>query len=102
MTAVADRRVTTSAVARGLRSRGADWRGILFQGLLLLSLLFSLAVLAVLLGDVLSRGLPVLAERGVGFLASDLSSNPANAGVRQGIVGSLLIGVIVSLVAFPA
>ena len=76
-------------------------RGLLFAGLLLLALLFSLAILAVLVGTQLYQALPVFAERGVDFLTSDLSSNPANAGVAQGIIGTALLVTIVSLVAFP-
>ncbi len=64
-------------------------------------LLFSLAVLAVLVGTQLCAALPVFAERGVDFLTSDLSSNPANAGVAQGLIGTALLVVIVALVAFP-
>ena len=68
---------------------------------MLFSLLFSLAILAVLIGDQLARGLPVFAERGTDFLTSDLSSNPSKAGVAQGLIGTALLCAIVALVAFP-
>ena len=68
---------------------------------MLLALLFSLAVLAVLIGSQLVNGLPVFAERGVDFLTSPLASNPSKAGVVQGIVGTAILAVIVALVAFP-
>jgi len=94
---------TTSinAGGRSVRRQGRDVRGLVFAGALLLALLFSLAVLAVLDGTQLAQGLPVFAERGLDFLTSDLSSNPADAGVAQGIVGTALLMVIVALVAFP-
>jgi len=74
---------------------------MVFSAILLLSLLFSLAILGILIGDQLTRGLPVFAERGVDFLTSSLSSNPANAGVLQGLIGTALLAVMVALVAFP-
>ena len=45
--------------------------------------------------------MPVFAERGTDFLTSPLSSNPAKAGVAQGIVGTTMLAVIVALIAFP-
>jgi len=74
---------------------------MVFSAILLLSLLFSLAILGILIGDQLTRGLPVFAERGVDFLTSSLSSNPADAGVLQGLIGTALLAVMVALVAFP-
>jgi phosphate transport system permease protein len=94
--------VTDASVRVGLAGKGrGDLPGKLFQLLLLGSLLFSLAILFILLADVLVRAVPVFAERGVGFLTAPLSSNPANAGVWQGIVGTAILGAIVSLLAFP-
>ncbi|HET7727884.1 MAG TPA: phosphate ABC transporter permease PstA [Candidatus Limnocylindrales bacterium] len=89
------------AVNRSLRSTRRDTWGLVFQVLLLVSLLFSLAILLVLLADVISRALPVFTERGVEFLTASLSSNPARAGVLQGIVGTAVLGMLVALVAFP-
>jgi len=43
----------------------------------------------------------VFAERGTDFLTSSLSSNPAKAGVAQGIIGTAILGVIVAVTAFP-
>ena len=90
-----------TAVARSLRSGHRDWAGIAFQGLLLFSLLFALAILAVLVIDVVTRGMPVLAERGAEFLTEPLSTRPARAGIAQGIVGTLLIALFVIVMAFP-
>ena len=93
--------VVTGAVDRSLQGKRFDVAGYVFAGLLLFSLLFTLAILAVLIGDQLQRGLPVLIERGVDFLTSPLSSNPANAGVAQGLLGTAVLAVLVSLIAFP-
>jgi phosphate transport system permease protein len=98
--------MTTPSIAigagdRSVRSKGVDVAGLVFAGALLFALLFSLAILAVLVGSQLSQALPVFAERGTDFLTSDLSSNPANAGVAQGLVGTALMVVIVAAAAFP-
>jgi phosphate transport system permease protein len=93
--------IAAGTVRRSLRSDRPDVAGFVFAGGLLLSLLFSLAILAILVGDQLSRGLPVFAERGSGILTSSLASNPARAGLEQGLIGSALLAVIVALLAFP-
>jgi phosphate transport system permease protein len=85
----------------GLRSGGLDWRGLAFHGVLLVSLLFTLLILFTLIADVVGRGVPLLAERGTGFLTSNTSSSPAKAGVVQGIVGTLMMAVFVAIFAFP-
>ncbi len=92
---------TGAAVRAALSGRRRDTVGIAFQVLLLASLLFSLAVLLVLIVDVLGRALPVFADRGFGFLTSPLSSNPAKAGVFQGIIGTAVLGLLVAILAFP-
>ena len=92
--------ITTTA-NRSVRRHGVDLAGLVFAGALLLALLLSLAVLAILVGTQLAQGMPVFAERGVDFLTSDLSSNPNNAGVAQGLVGTALLVTIVALAAFP-
>jgi len=92
---------TALTVRRSLTAQHRDVAGLAFQGLLLVSLLFSLAVLAVLLTDVIARALPVYADRGVAFLTSPLSSDPARAGIGQGLMGTAFIAVLVALFAFP-
>src|SRR5215213_2068552 len=92
---------TSTAVREGLTGRRGDPWGLVFQAMLLGSLLFSLAILFVLVADVVAQAAPVFAERGAGFLTASLSSNPAKAGVGQGIVGTVVLGLIVGLVAFP-
>jgi phosphate transport system permease protein len=92
----------TVGAARGsLQQARPDVAGMVFAVIMLFSLLFSLAILGVLIADQLARGLPVIAERGTDFLTSDLSSNPAKAGVAQGLIGTALLCAIVALVAFP-
>jgi phosphate transport system permease protein len=93
--------VAAGAVRQSLRGKRVDLVGYLFAGVLLLSLLFTLAVLAVLVGDQLVRGVPVLAERGADFLTSPLSSRPDRAGVVQGIIGTAMLAVMVAIIAFP-
>jgi phosphate transport system permease protein len=93
--------IAASTVQRSLRSERADVAGLVFACILLLSLLFSLAVLAILVGDQLLRGLPVFAQRGTGILTASLASNPARAGLEQGLIGTALLAAIVALIAFP-
>ena len=103
MTSIGSSAAATSASVRaGITGAGRrDIWGYVFQVLLLGSLLFSLAILFVLIADVLSRAVPVFAERGLGFLTSPLSSNPAKAGIVQGLVGTAILAAIVAVLAFP-
>jgi phosphate transport system permease protein len=94
-------KATSAAVQEGLVGHRRDVSGTIFLVLLLGSLLFSLAILFILLADVMTKGLPVFAERGTDFLTSPLSSNPATAGVAQGIIGTAILGAIVAVTAFP-
>lgn len=89
------------AVRRALTGRKLNLGQIWFQALLLGSLVIALGVLVSLLVDVFERGGQMLAQRGLDFLAAPTSSNPAIAGVGQGILGSLLIIVFVFLFALP-
>jgi phosphate transport system permease protein len=93
--------VTTLAVQRSLAGHGPDWRGTIFALLLLGSIIATLAILAVLIADQFVKGWPVYLERGLDFITSPLSSDPAKAGIGQGIVGTMVLGVLVSLVCFP-
>jgi phosphate transport system permease protein len=92
---------TNEVVRKNLVKRRLDIRSALFEALLVLMLLFSLAILLILLSDVLRTGMGVLTSRGSDFLQSNLSSLAERAGVAQGIVGSFLMMVFVVLVAFP-
>ena len=92
---------TSAAVRRGLTSRGRDTRGMIFYLLLLLSLLFSLAVLTVLLLDVMSRAIPVFQTRGLDFLTSPVSSDRSKAGIAQGLFGTLVLALLIPVISFP-
>ena len=45
---------------------------------------------------------PVLSDRGLGFLNDNLSSFEDRAGVRQGLIGSLILIAFVAVIAVPA
>lgn len=92
---------STEAVRRAIQGGRTDWRSIAFTGLLVALLVFTLGVLVWLLAVVFVNGIPVLAERGIGFLSSPLSSKAGEAGVSQAIVGSLYLMLFVALISFP-
>ncbi len=84
------------------RAGGARLRETAFAGAMLLALLIALGFLVALLWDILSAALPFLAERGwAGFATDPISTRPERAGLGQAIVGSIQIGLITMLVAFP-
>jgi phosphate transport system permease protein len=92
---------TRTTVELALRGKRRDVRGRIFAGALLLTLLLSLFVLLVLLGSVISDAWPVLSTRGLGFLNDNLSSFEDRAGVRQGLIGSVVLILFVAVVAVP-
>ena len=98
---MASRPAAAIVVQGSLRAQSRDWSGTILQVFLILALLFSLATLLVLIVDQLVKAMPVFQERGVDFLTSGLSSNPEDAGVAQGIFGTVVLAVLVSLLAFP-
>ena len=73
----------------------------MFQLLLLFTLVFALAVLVVLLLDVARTAIPYLQERGGEVFESGLSSLPANAGMKTGLIGTIYLGVFVLVLALP-
>ena len=93
--------VTRSTVELALRGQRRDVRGRLFASALLLTLLLSLVVLMVLLASVISDAWPVLSDRGLGFVNDNLSQFEDRAGVRQGLVGSLILIGFVAVFAVP-
>jgi phosphate transport system permease protein len=92
---------TARSVQRSLTKTRPDISGLVFEILLLLTLLFSLAVLAVLLFDVTTRAMPVFTERGLDFFTSPLSADPNEAGIAQGLFGTFMLAILVALFAFP-
>jgi phosphate transport system permease protein len=89
------------SVERALLKGRADAGSRAFEWLLLVGLLLSLAVLVVLVGTTLVTAWPVFQERGADFLTSNVSSIASRTGVRQGIVGSLILTGFVVMVALP-
>ena len=95
------RELTPELVRRSLEGKRLSWVDILIQLLLLVALLSSLLILAVLLIDVIRTAWPVFAARGLSFITTPLSPDPAQSGILQGIMGSLALTGIVIVVAFP-
>lgn len=89
------------AVRRSLQGERTDWYSVAFQGLLVLLLALTLAILAWLLAVVFVNGTPVLADRGIDFLTDPLASQPERAGVGQAIQGSLMLMGFVVVLSFP-
>ncbi len=92
---------TTEVVRQSLAGRRVNVGAIAFQLGLLVTLLTSLLILVVLLGDIIVAALPTFRDRGLDFVTSPLSLSADSAGVLSGITGSLAITVVVALVAFP-
>lgn len=89
------------SVARALRGNRSDVRGRVFEAVLVGCLLLSLAILAVLIGSIVTDGMPIYGERGWSFLDAGLSGSAERAGISQGVVGSFWIAVTVVVVAIP-
>ena len=92
---------TRAEVARSLSGHRRDWRETVVSVVLLLTLVIALAVLTVLLFDVARTAVPMLANDGGRILGNGYSSLPQNAGIRQGIIGSIYLMVFVVLLAVP-
>jgi phosphate transport system permease protein len=90
-----------AAVAAALRGDRHDVRGRVFEALLLLGLLMSLAILMILLVSILIDAWPVLSERGWDFVTSDSSQIASRTGVWQGLIGSLILIGFVGVFAIP-
>lgn len=93
---------TTQLVERALTGeRRSNVMDQVIAASLLVALLSALGVLVVLLADVLQRGLPLLADRGLDFVTGRLSPTPEDAGILQGIMGSITLTGFVVALAFP-
>ena len=88
-------------VAQRLRGGGTDWRSWVLEGALLLSLLVSLGILVILIGDTVAKAMPILTDRPLDFLTSPVSARPERAGIVQAIIGSVTITLIVAVIAIP-
>jgi phosphate transport system permease protein len=94
-------RAIDEEVRRALAGRRRDLREVAFRVVLLLSLVIALTVLITLLTDVVRTAIPVFEERGEVVFENGYSSLPANAGIRQGLIGSVYLMAFVIIVAFP-
>ena len=99
--AVAGVAASRSTVEAALRGSRRDVAGRVFSSLLLLSLLVSLFILVTLLLTVLIDAWPVLSTRGLDFLTGNLSRFESRAGVRQGLIGSMILIGFVAVIAVP-
>ncbi|MGI9613252.1 MAG: phosphate ABC transporter permease PstA [Acidimicrobiales bacterium] len=91
---------TRTDVIAGLKKK-ADVSGTIFKWSLLLSLLLTLLILVVLMGQVLTDGWSILSGRLGDFLTAGLGSRPEISGIAQGLRGTFYLCLIVAVVAFP-
>lgn len=93
-----------AAIAASIEKGRFDTRGSLFRTLLQACLLLTLTLLVVLIVSVVSNSTDQLGARLFDFLSGTLRSQSGDGrlGVHQGMYGSLWIGVIVAVLAFPA
>lgn len=94
---------TDAVVAPSLSGRrtGAMVRERLFELAMLLALLIALGILLILIIEILQGAVPFLQDRGSDFLTSKLSSRATRTGLIQALVGSLQIGALTAVIAFP-
>ena len=81
-----------------LTRRSRDWRGGVFRGLLLSSLLVGFVTLAALLVDVVSTGWGYVDRT---LFTSPPSIDPAIAGARPAILATIYIGILLILFTVP-
>jgi phosphate transport system permease protein len=93
--------VVSAAVRAKLEGRRFHAGDAVFQIGLLLTLIIALGVLLTLLFKVTQEAWPVLSQRGGDFLVKPNSSLPFNAGVKQGLIGSLELMIFVLVFAVP-
>jgi phosphate transport system permease protein len=90
------------ALTEGLTRKGLDVRGKSIEAILIGALGLSILILTVLIVDVVRRSWPIWTDRPSDFLTGPLNSaNAAQAGVAQGIRGTLMLALVVIVVAFP-
>ena len=93
--------LTVELIKRRLLGRRRSGLDILIATALLVSLLVAVGVLVLLLSNVVGQGGPLLVERGFKFITDPLSPTASEAGLRQGLFGSVVLAVFVVLLAFP-
>jgi phosphate transport system permease protein len=82
------------------RRRGADAKGQVFLGLLIVSLFLAVVMVGAVLWSVSVDAADLIVERAWSFLRNPSSASPDLAGVAQGIRGSLILAAIVTA-TFP-
>ncbi len=94
--------IATSAADTLRRRPGADMAGAAFKWLLIGATVFATGFLAVLLGVMIVDGWDVLSGNLVHFLTHGFSQRSAtDAGVWQGIIGSLQVALVTGVFAIP-
>ena len=86
---------TARSYTEGIIKKGSDVRGKLVEWTLLATLTLSLLILLVLLVDLIRKAWSVLTDRPREFLGGGLNSSDATeAGVWQGIVGTVMLCIV--------
>jgi phosphate transport system permease protein len=93
---------TARSVTASITKSRTNVGGKAIEAVLLLALFGSLLILLVLIVDLLQRAWPVFGDRGWSFITDGLNAQTASkAGVWSALQGSLILGLIVVVVAFP-
>ncbi len=93
---------TARSITRDLHKKSSDVRSKVIEAVLVALLALSLLILVVLIVDLVRRSWPVWTDRPGDFLTGSLNSaNATQAGVWQGIKGTLILCLVVVVVAFP-
>ena len=93
---------TATTITKGVHQSRRDITGKVVEALLVLALVGSLLILLVLLVDLVRRSWPVWTDGAGEFISGPLNSaNAEQAGIWQGIKGTLLLGGVVAVAALP-
>jgi phosphate transport system permease protein len=94
-------RSAAATVRAALTKPDRDVVGYAMLVSLLVTTLFTLAILFALLVQVVGESSSLLGERGIDFVTSPIGSDPDKIGVWSGLYGTVVIGVMVVIVAIP-
>jgi len=101
MSAHAEALSATELVRQSIEGRRLSPVDTLVAFTLLFTLLSSVVILITLLADTIAAAMPVFQSRGLSFVSDSLSPSAEEAGIWQGIMGSLALIGFVIVVAFP-
>jgi phosphate transport system permease protein len=101
MTATQAPGIKSLIIREALTRKQRNPAGVALHVALVLSMLFALLVLFTLIGQVMVKGIPMLTNRGTGFLTGTIGSEPTKIGLWPGLYGSFFIGLGVIVFAFP-